>query len=258
MNPLDIRTRTRVALTSVAALALCAPALAQNVDSVLRAEGTRLDRQIQSQQRIDRIVEQTRSITDEYRAVTKEIDGLNIYNQLLQAQVDAQTRQIEQIDESIAGATVVNRQILPLITRMTDRLEELIALDTPFLMDERTGRLTTLKSLIDDPSVATAEKFRKAIEAYEIEVDYGRTIESYEGIIEIGGETYQVDFLRLGRVALLFQTPDQSVTGRYNPSSRAFEVDNSYRAEVAKGLAVAKQQIAPELLLVPVSGPESS
>lgn len=253
MNPFDIGKRASVVMTALAAVVLSAPLSAQSVDSVLRAETNRLDRQVQSQQRVERIVSQTRSITDEYRAVTKETDGLNIYNQLLQAQVDSQLAQIAQIENSMERATVVNRQILPLITRMIARLEELIALDTPFLESERADRLANLKTLIDDPGVSTAEKFRKALEAYQIEVDYGRTIESYEGMIELGGETVKVDFLRLGRVALLFQSPDQSVTGRYNPVSKAFEVDNSYRAEVLKGLQVAKQQIAPELLLVPVT-----
>lgn len=253
MNPFDIGKRASVVMTALAAVVLSAPLSAQSVDSVLRAETNRLDRQVQSQQRVERIVSQTRSITDEYRAVTKETDGLNIYNQLLQAQVDSQLAQIAQIEDSMERATVVNRQILPLITRMIARLEELIALDTPFLESERAKRLADLKGLIDEPDVTTAEKFRKTLEAYQIEVDYGRTIESYEGMLELDGETIKVDFLRLGRVSLLFQSPDQSVTGRYNPATKTFEIDNSYRAEVLKGLQVAKQQIAPELLLVPVT-----
>ncbi|MEL6215720.1 MAG: DUF3450 domain-containing protein, partial [Pseudomonadota bacterium] len=139
------------------------------------------------------------------------------------------------------------------VTRMIDRLEQIIELDIPFLAQERADRLQTLKDIIDDPGVNTAEKFRKVMEAYTIEVNYGRKIVTYEGMIPIDGKEYNVDFLRLGRVALLFQTADQSVTGRYNPTTRQFEIDNSYRAEVFKGLQVAKQQIAPELLLVPVT-----
>ena len=253
MRPFEIGKRASVVVASVAGLVLTATVFPQSVDSVLRAENNRLERQVQSQQRVERIVSQTRTITDEYRAVTKETDGLNIYNQLLQAQVDSQLQQLAQIENSMERALVVNRQILPLLTRMNDRLGELIALDTPFLAEERSNRLETLKSIIDAPNVSTAEKFRKALDAYAIEVSYGRDLSFYEGVIDIGDQTLKVDFLRIGRIALLFQTPDQSVTGRYNPTSRAFEIDNSYRAEVKKGLEVAKQQIAPELLLVPVT-----
>ena len=158
---------------------------------------------------------------------------------------------------SMQNATVVNRQSLPLITRMIAGLEQSIALDVPFLLKERTDRVQNLKDLMDDPSVSTAEKFRKAMEAYSIEVDFGRTIESYEDTIRIGDDEIAARFLRLGRVALLFQNDSGDITGRYNPETKSFEIANEYRAEVEKGLAVAAKQIAPELLLVPVSGPES-
>lgn len=258
MKPLKIGARAGVFMTALATVALSVPAAAQSVDSVLRAEGNRLDRQVQSQTRVDRIVSQTRSVTDEFRAVNKEIDGLKIYNQLLQAQVDRQNQKLEEIASSMDRATMINRQILPLITRMTEGLKQSVALDIPFLKRERDERLANLEALLDDPDVSTAEKFRKAMEAYSIEIDYGRTIEAYPDIIEIEGKPIEAQFLRLGRVALLFQNADGSITGRYNPETKSYEIANEYRAEVTKGLAVATKKIAPELLLVPVSGPESS
>ncbi|MFK8053545.1 MAG: DUF3450 domain-containing protein [Woeseiaceae bacterium] len=253
MKPFKTGARASVIMTTVAALLLSSGASAQSVDSVLRAESKRLDRQVQSQTRIDRIVSQTRSVTDEFRAVNKEIDGLKIYNQLLQAQVDRQTQKLAEIDESMQNATAINRQILPLITRMSEGLKQSVALDIPFLLDERETRIANLDALMSDPGVSAAEKFRKAMEAYSIEVDYGRTIEAYADIIQIGDKTLEVQFLRLGRVALLFQTADGETTGRYNPETKQYEIANEYRAEVTKGLQVATKKIAPELLLVPVT-----
>lgn len=258
MKPFTTGARVSVIMTTAAALLLGSGASAQSVDSVLRAESNRLDRQVQSQTRIDRIVSQTRSVTDEFRAVNKEIDGLNIYNQLLQAQVDRQNQKLAEIEVSMSNATAINRQILPLIQRMVNGLKQSVALDIPFLEKERQNRIELLENLLDDPDVSTAEKFRKAMEAYSIEVDYGRTIEAYPDLIEIDGQTLEVQFLRLGRIALLFQTADGTVTGRYNPETKSFEIANEYRAEVKKGLQVATKKIAPELLLIPVSGPESS
>lgn len=242
----------------VAALAvLGAPAAAQSVDSVLRAEKDRLQRQVQSQTRIDRIVEQTRSITDEFRAVNKEIDGLEIFNELLQLQVRTQEQNIAEIEASMDRATMINRQILPLITRMTAALKDSVELDIPFLETERKERIETLENLMTDPTVSTAEKFRKAMEAYSIEIDYGRTIEAYDGLVPVNDGQLEVQFLRIGRVALMFQTKDGSITGWFNPETRQFEVNNDYRAEVEKGLQVASKQIAPEMLLIPVKGPEA-
>ncbi|MEM7764314.1 MAG: DUF3450 domain-containing protein [Pseudomonadota bacterium] len=258
MKPSKTGARISVIMTTALAFCLGSAASAQSVDSVLRAESNRLDRQVQSQTRIDRIVSQTRSVTDEFRAVNKEIDGLKIYNQLLQAQVDRQNQKLSEIEVSMQNATAINRQILPLITRMSAGLKRSIELDIPFLLDERQGRLATLNALMTDPDVSAAEKFRKAMEAYQIEVDYGRTIEAYSDILEVDGKTLDVQFLRLGRVALLFQTSDGGVTGRYNPETRQFEIANEYRAEVTKGLQVATKKIAPELLLVPVNAGESN
>lgn len=258
MKPFKTGARVSVIMTTVAALLMSSGASAQSVDSVLRAESNRLDRQVQSQTRIERIVSQTRSVTDEFRAVNKEIDGLKIYNQLLQAQVDRQTQKLTEIEESMGNATAINRQILPLITRMIDGLKKSVALDIPFLLEERTNRIALLEELLSQPDVSAAEKFRKAMEAYSIEVDYGRTIQAYAEVIEIGDKTLEVQFLRLGRVSLLFQTADGETTGRYNPVTKQYEIANEYRAEVTKGLQVAAKKIAPELLLVPVTSGESS
>ena len=247
----------RICVLLAAMTALAAPAAAQSVDSVINAENTRLQRQVQSQTRIDRIVSQTRSITDEFRAVNKEIDGLNIYNQLLEAQVARQQQKLDEIESSMRRATLINRQVLPLITRMTAALRTSVSVDIPFLMSERMERIENLEAIMDDPDVSAAEKFRKTMEAYQIEIDYGRTIEAYTDLVQIGDKEFEVDFLRIGRIALLFQNADGSMTGWYNPTTEAFEENNAYRVEVEKGLQVATKQIAPELIRIPVVGPEA-
>jgi predicted RNase H-like nuclease (RuvC/YqgF family) len=257
MNRSITRLRAGAATLAVAACVLALPVQAQSVDSVLSAERKRIDSAAEAQNRIDRIASQTRSITDEYKTITKEIDGLKVYNRLLTAQTDKQQAKLDEIDVSMDRATMINRQIFPLMTDMVASLEQSIALDVPFLMEERTNRVQLLKDLMDEPDVSPAEKFRKVMEAYQIEIDFGRTIESYQDTLELNDKILDVEFLRIGRVALLFQNPDGSVTGRWNNETRSFELVDDYRAEVEKGLAVANKRIAPELLLLPVSGSES-
>ena len=238
-----------MATLAVVACALALPVQAQSVDSVLSAERKRIETAAAAQNRIDRIASQTRSITDEYKTITKEIDGLKVYNQLLTAQTDKQQQKLDEIDESMDRATMINRQIFPLMTDMVSSLEKSISLDVPFLMEERTNRVQLLKDLMDEPDVSPAEKFRKVMEAYQIEID--------QDTLELNDKILDVEFLRIGRVALLFQNPDGSVTGRWNNETRSFELVDDYRAEVEKGLAVANKRIAPELLLLPASGSES-
>ncbi len=247
-----------VAIVSTALIAGGGVAVAQTVDSVLRAEQQRLAQNREAQQRIDRVVQQTRSLVDDYKAVTKEIDGLKIYNRLMEAQTEKQQSRLDEINESLDKANVINRQIYPLMERMIEGLEQFVQLDIPFLMEERTGRIQTLQDLMDEPNVTVAEKFRKVMEAFQIENEYGRTIEAYTDTIEIDGGVREVEFLRIGRVALLFQSADGSMTGVWNEETNSWDMSDDYRNEVKKGLRVANELIAPELLLLPVPAPEEA
>ena len=61
-------------------------------------------------------------------------------------------------------------------------------------------------------------------------------METYPSTIEIGGVERKVDILKVGRIALVYQTPDGAETGMYNPTARQYEaVDNSYQASVDRG-----------------------
>jgi hypothetical protein len=61
--------------------------------------------------------------------------------------------------------------------------------------------------------------------------------------------------LRVGRIGLYFQSEDTNITGRWDNEARQWVMDDSARNEVRKGLRIANQLIAPELILVPVSAP---
>ncbi|WP_405233343.1 DUF3450 domain-containing protein [Lentisalinibacter salinarum] len=259
MKPWNSRARhLAVAIVSTALIAGGGVAVAQTVDSVLRAEQQRLAQNREAQQRIDRVVQQTRSLVDDYKAVTKEIDGLKIYNRLMEAQTEKQQARLDEINESLDKANVINRQIYPLMERMIEGLERFVQLDIPFLLEERTQRIETLKDLMDEPNVSVAEKFRKVMEAFQIENEFGRTIESYTDTIEIDGGVREVEFLRIGRVALLFQSADGSMTGVWDEESKTWNMSDEHRNEVKKGLRVANELIAPELLLLPVPAPEEA
>ncbi len=229
-------------------------AFAQSVDSILNAENRRVNANNAAQVRIDNIVQETRELVNDYRGVTKEIDGLRIYNRLMVAQTEKQQTRLDELALSMEQANVINRQIFPLMERMIEGIDKFVKLDVPFLMQERTDRINILKDLMDQPNVTVAEKFRKVMEAYQIENDYGRTIESYKG--KHPEDDREVSYLRIGRVALLYQTADGSDTGRWNGTG--WEDAGDHRNEVKKGLDVATQKIAPELLLLPVATPEAN
>lgn len=248
-----------VAAMAAAAVALPLIGSSQSLDRILQQQQGRTRLAQESQQRIDAVVKQTRSLEDQYKATLKEIDGLKVYNTLLGLQVDNQRLKMSDLRESIDQVEVINRQIVPIMTRMIDGLEQFVELDVPFLIDERTERVAKLKELMERDDVTVAEKFRKVTEAYQIENDYGSTIEAYKDAITIDGGTREVEFLRIGRIALLYQSPDGRVSGAWDQQNRQWQaLGTEYKNQIRQGLKIANKQIAPELVLLPISAPEAS
>jgi hypothetical protein len=250
--------RISSAFLAASLIAASGSVFAQNVDQVLQAQDRRLNLAQQSQERINTVVEGTRSLEDQYRSINKEIDGLKVYNRLMVAQTGGQQAVLEDISLSMDQVDVINRQIFPLMERMIDGLDQTVKLDIPFLKEERTDRVNNLKDIMERSDVSVAEKFRKVMEAYQIENDYATSVDEYKQTITLGdGSTRDYNMLRIGRIGLYFQSEDTAITGRWDADSQDWVVDDSARNEVRKGLRMAKQLIAPELILVPVSAATS-
>jgi hypothetical protein len=244
-----------VAAVAAGLLGTSGSVVAQSVDQVLAAGQERLNLAQQSQERINNIVEGTRSLEDDYRAINKEIDGLRVYNRLMVAQTDGQAAVLEDISLSIEQVDVINRQIFPLMERMIDGLEQSVALDVPFLMEERSDRVSGLKDIMERSDVSVAEKFRKVMEAYQIEMEFGTSSEWYEDTLEIDGESRKFNILRIGRIGLYFQSDDATITGRWDNEARQWVRDDAARNDIRKGIRMARQLIAPELIATPVAAP---
>ncbi len=250
--------RITVAFFATTVIAISGSVAAQTVDQILQADQRRLNLAQQSQERINNIVEGTRSLEDQYRAINKEIDGLKVYNRLMRAQVEGQQATLEDISLSMDRVDVINRQIFPLMTKMIDGLEQSVDLDIPFLMTERKARIADLQDIMERSDVSVAEKFRKVMEAYQIENDYGTSSEFYEDTLTIDGETRSFNMLRIGRIGLYFQSDDTAITGRWDNKAKEYVRDDSARNEVRKGLRMARQLIAPELIVIPVQVSEAT
>jgi hypothetical protein len=214
---------------------------------------------VRSQARIDALTEETRKLLNEYKTVLKEIEGLRVYNRQLEKQISNQEKEMSDLSEAIDKVTIIERQITPLMLRMIDGLEQFVGLDMPFLQKERQDRVDRLREMMDRADVAVSEKFSQVFRAYQIENEYGRTMETYGDTINIGGTERKVDILKVGRVALVYQTPDGAETGMYNKNTGEFEpVGNEYQASVRQGIRMARQQATQDMFSIPVHGPEAA
>lgn len=253
-------TRLVLMAGAVASVLGLGAASAGDVDRVIDRGAERIRLAQAAQERVDKIVDETRSLETQYHTVLKEIDGLEVYNDLLRSQVKAQEAEMEDLAGSIDKVTVIERQITPLMIRMIDGLEQFVELDLPFLLEERRKRVADLRALMERADVTVAEKFRRVTEAYQVEIDYGRTMLAYKGTLTLDGATREVNMLRVGRIGLYYQTVDASSTGVWNPGTGAWEALDSSEArnQVRQGLRIANKQVAPDLLLLPVEAPEAA
>jgi hypothetical protein len=258
INRMNKKLLLSAILVAALPVSFSTPIFAQaTVDQVTQEGEKRADAGAAEQQRVEQIADQTNDLLNQYNTITKVVDGLMTYNSLLQRQVDNQEAEKVALTESIGNVALIERQIIPMMTRMLDSLEQFIELDTPFLLTERRDRLERLRGMMERSDVSSAEKFRRVIEAYQIENDYGRTIEAYKGTVPINGNQQEVDFLRIGRVSLAYQSVGGSHTGAWDDTARDWvELDASeFKNQVSDGLRVARKQVAPDLLVIPVAAP---
>lgn len=210
-----------------------------------------------SQVRIDKIAAETRDLLTDYKTVMKQVDGLKVYNARLEKQITNQIRRIKELEASIGEATVIQRQMMPTIIKMIDGLEEFVRLDVPFHKEEREQRIEFLRTNLDRSDVSIAEKFRQVLEAYKIETEYGRKIDTYAGKAEVDGVERDVNFLRIGRIALLYQTTDTEKSGMWNNEAREFQaLGNDYKSAILKGLRIARKQASIDIMKLPIAAPE--
>ncbi|HEX7025945.1 MAG TPA: DUF3450 domain-containing protein, partial [Gammaproteobacteria bacterium] len=238
-------TRLRISFASLAGIIVSAllfgSAYAAEVDTLIDVSRSKLKVAQASQERIDQLNDERRALYNEYKAVIKEIEGLKIYNQQLNKQILNQRTEMERIKTTIENVAVTQRQIVPLMLRMIEGLKQFVALDMPFLKDERESRVARLEQLMDDSNISIAEKFRAVIQAYQIENEYGNTIEAYSGIRNIEGVDLKVNILRVGRISMAYQTPDGKYTGYWDKNANGWveTTSSADRSNISQGIRIA-------------------
>jgi len=254
------RTRLKIAGVAALGLALGGPVAADSPD-VLKTS-IDVERQISqsaiaSQQRVDDLAEETREMLADYISVRQQTDRLSVYNDQVERLIRSQEEEMRSLEEQLEEVEVVEQEIIPLMIRMIESLERFVELDMPFQPDERRDRIERLWATMDRSDVSVSEKYRNVMEAYQIEAEFGRNMEDYRGTLDLNGEERTVDFLRVGRLLLAYQTLDREETGFWNPVTRDWErLPDRYRSSINEGIRIARQQAASDILQLPVPAPE--
>jgi hypothetical protein len=273
------------AIIGALALAAAAPAPAQDDDGEAEREaGRKADREAEArgfaelertydqliatrkaanaaaaklQAQIDEVADETDAVAAQHRTAQKQIASIRQFNQRMRDLIASQEAELASVGAQLDRVEEVGRSVTPLMLRMIEALESFVELDVPFLPTERSERIAGLRELMTRSDVTNSTKYRQIMEAYQIENEYGRTIESYRDTVEIDGQLATVDVLRFGRVALVYQTLDGEHSAAWDRESRSWQpLPERYNAPVGQGVKIARKLLPPDLIQLPLPPPD--
>lgn len=238
---------------------LAFPVFSGSLNSAINTDLATNKAAIKSQKKVDSLNDQSRAMLDKYRSMTHQAESLQTYNKHLKALVSSQEQEKISMQQQLEDIEITQREIIPLILRMLENLKQFVELDLPFLPKERQKRLTDLDQMILRADVTNAEKYRRILEAFQIENDYGKTIEAYRADLIVSNKTSSVDFLRIGRIALYYRRLDGSETGLWNKEKKAWErLGSEYNIPIRNALRIARKEAAPDMISLPVLAAEAA
>ena len=242
----------------LATAGLVVPAAAADWPALARVAQASTQQQAQAQQEIDRLDDQAQEALADYRRSLLELEGLRTYTAQIQLLVDRQQVRLGELERQVKQAANLDRQIVPLMERMHGGLAAFVAQDLPFLQAERQARTERLRRVLDNPELSMAVRFRGLYEAFQIELDYGRNLETYEDTLAVDGGERAATVLRVGRIGLYALANDRQTAYRWDRAAGAWQPAGDIARSLQYAIRMARKQVAPDLLVLPVDPPRDA
>lgn len=242
-----------------AALVIASPmvAWADKTDDIINSGLSRQKSAADAQTRIDGIADATDKIVSKYHQQRKVVEGLKIYNDRLRRTLAAQENAMGKLQQSIEDASLIERQIVPLMMRMIEGLDKFVDADIPFKRAEREARVERIRGYLTNANVSAAERFRQVLEAYSIENGYGQSISVYTDTLAIADGDLTVNVLQVGRSGLYYQTLDGVVSGYWNKNDKSWnELDQSFNEGINNAIRITQGKEPKGLMSLPILAPE--
>ncbi|WP_432468971.1 MULTISPECIES: DUF3450 domain-containing protein [unclassified Agarivorans] len=169
---------------------------------------------------MDQLDAQRQATLNEKRQLRLQSELLEQYNLHLHAMLLQQQQQLQQLKGDLTSLAQSEQHALPLVHQMLNELTPFVARDLPFLSQERELRLQDLVQLLNRADMNLAEKYRQVLDAYQIEMEYGETIEAYQAMLN----ERQVNFFRLDRTALYYQTLNAQQSALWDPATQQWQI----------------------------------
>lgn len=203
-------------------------------------------------------------IVQEFSEANESLRLLLISNEHLSDQIERQEELLSSMEEHVEYASLLADEeespLIPLMEEMISTLESFVETDFPFEVEDRREQITNARSLVNNDEAGIQQKFSMLLDVVRSEVEYASTLDAYqEEVIDLNGSELDVNIVRVGRIALAFQSLDRTVTGYWDKnSSQWVEGDPSdYRTAIDRAYRVANGELAAEMLHLPIHAPET-
>jgi len=253
MGTLVLKSVLRNSIVGVALVAI-----ADRTDDIVANNKKRLEAGAASQKRIDDTSEKTEKIVAEYHQQRKNVEVLKKFNERLRRTLTAQENAMAKLEKSIEDASLIERQLVPVMRSMIDGLERFIAADIPFKLDERRARIARIRSFLTNANISASERFRLVLDAYSIESDYGQGTDTFIQELQLDGVTKTVTILQIGRAGLYYQTADGAQSGYWDKQSKQWAaLDASHNPGITQAIRITQGKEVQDLMTLPIAAPEA-
>lgn len=250
-----VLTPARGVIAAALVVGLSLPAVAQSqLRNGLNA-GEQATRQAeQAQERINQLDDERSDMVSEFRTLLQRKQAAELYARQQEKVVESQRRELVSLNEQLGRVDDITAQTVPMLLDMIADLEAFVAADLPFKKQERTDRIETLKTAMDAADVPIVEKYRLIIEAYQTELEYGRTVSTWPDTVTINDNEVKVDMFLYGRVALVRMSPDQRYAQRYDRATDTWvDVDGAFKSEIENAIKIASGRTTPSVMYAPAA-----
>ncbi len=192
-------------------------------------------------------------LTARLRSLEAEREHLSEVKDRTIRAIETEQALIAEAKRKIREAARIREGLESYLASVVTGLEAFIQQDLPFLKEEREARLASISGTLSHSEKTAAEKYRRVMEALQVETEYGRTVEVYQETVDIEGQPILMDIFRLGRLSLFCQSPDGKMVGHYDRTAGQWiELPSRYRQEINKAVDMARKQRTVDLVRLPI------
>ncbi len=233
------------------------PALANTITELEKKSLEGQEKSTAIQNEIDQLFSEEQQIDQQYRSLLARLDTLNSANLDLKKRIESQDKQQQSLQRQLKSVAQVKYEITPLMNQMHSSLVEFVKADLPFLTEQRAQGLQQLADYLADIENSLSSKYQKILEAFEEQADFGHSMASFQGPLKIDGKQVQVNFLRLGRVALYYQTLDKERAARWSRQTESWIVLDAAQTQLlTKAVEMAQGTAITGLLVLNLQEPK--